>query len=109
MLTEFLAEAGFHDQAGPINYSSVLPVFSVWIKQQDVSQDDRFYLASRVGAFICQYLIDTSNARWHIKGEQLLICVPIEDGVERELNPYPLALCVVDKQLTLQDVIQSIS
>ena len=108
MLKEFLGDVGLHIGGDSIDYSFVLPEFSAWISQQEITADDRYYLSSRVGAFICEYLIDTADAERYIDGKRVLIRVPFADGIVREFDPYPLALGVADKQLTLLEVIQNI-
>ena len=108
MLKEFLTDVGLHAGGDSIDYGSVLPKLSNWITQQEIIEDDRFYLSSRVGAFICEYLIDTASAERYIEGKKILIRVPLTDGVVREFDPYPLALGVADKNLTLEEVIQNI-
>ena len=75
--------------------------FSAWIDQQVVTDDDRFYLASRLGAFICEYLIDCHDAERAIVGTRIIMRMPVEDSVAREFEPYPIAIGIADKKQTL--------
>lgn len=109
MLTEFLVAVGLHSGSGTIDYSTVLPAFSSWIAAQEISADDRFYIASRASAFISEYLIETASAERRIEGQKIQIRLPLKNGIVRDFDPFPLGLGVADKTLTLEEVIRNIS
>ncbi len=58
MLEDFLSDIGLHRAGMPLDFRQVLEPFSRWVDAQEVTDNDRCYLASRLAAFICEYLIE---------------------------------------------------
>jgi hypothetical protein len=109
MLREFLCDIGLIRETESLELSRILGAFSTWIEYQTVQDEDRFYLASRIGAFICEYMIDAGLAERLIVDNRIVLRLPITAKVQREFDPYPVALAIADKQATLQQVIDAYS
>ena len=105
MLTEFLRDIGLHSDDAALDLARMLEPFSDWVTQQTVEDADRFYLASRLGAFICEYLIDHHSAVRRIDNDRILMRMPVADSVAREFDPYPVALGITDGNGTLMNFI----
>ncbi|MDB4614645.1 hypothetical protein OAH18_03040 [bacterium] len=101
MLTEFLCDVGLHQDSDNLDLARVRDPFSAWVEQQTVTDDDRFYLASRLGAFICEYLIDCHNAERAIVENRIVVRMLVDDTIAREFEPYPIAIGIADKKQTL--------
>ncbi len=101
MLTEFLRDVGLHQNGDELELVRLRDPFSAWVEHQAVADDDRFYLASRLGAFICEYLIDFHDAERVIVGNRIVVRMLIDDTVAREFEPYPIAIGIADKKQTL--------
>jgi hypothetical protein len=66
MLEEFLEGIGLRQSGDQLELRNLLEPLSNWVDAQQISDDDRFYLAARLAAFICEYLIETRSAqRFH--------------------------------------------
>jgi hypothetical protein len=74
-----------------------------------VDEKDRFYLASRVGAFVCEYLVETRSAIVAVEGNRILLRVPVGSGILREFDPYAAALAIVDRPERLGEILTPIS
>jgi hypothetical protein len=109
MLREFLCDIGFCRETDTLELSQLLGPFSDWIECQTVQDEDRFYLASRIGAFICEYMLDAGLAERLIVDNRIVIRLPITTKVQREFDPYPVALGIADKQTNLQQFINAVS
>ncbi|MCE9526360.1 MAG: hypothetical protein K8R36_09935 [Planctomycetales bacterium] len=92
MLEQFLIDIGLHHAGLPLDFPSLLDPFSRWLDAQDVTEDDRFFIASRLAAFICEYLIDVHAGQRVIEGGRILMRVPLHEGVLREFDPYAVAV-----------------
>jgi len=68
MLEEFLSDIGLHRAGAPLDLPRLLGPFSLWVDEQEVKEEDRFYLAARLAAFICEYLIDVRSAQRIVDG-----------------------------------------
>lgn len=101
MLTEFLCDVGLHRDGDELDLARVRDPLSAWIEQQTITDDDRFYLASRLGAFICEYLIDCHDADRAIVAGRIVMRMRVKDSVAREFEPYPIAIAIADKEMTL--------
>src|SRR2546430_11830764 len=44
------------------------------------TEADRFYLAARLAAFICEYLIEVRSGQRVVEGRRILMRVPIQEG-----------------------------
>jgi hypothetical protein len=108
MLAEFLRDIGLCRETDSLELSRLLGPFSTWIAFQTVQDEDRFYLASRIGAFICEYMIDSGLALRLIVDNRIVLRMPIADQVVREFDPYPVALGIADKTTTLQQFLDAL-
>ncbi len=108
MLTEFLRDIGLCRETDSLELSRLLSPFSNWIAFQTVQDEDRFYLASRIGAFICEYMIDSGLASRTIIDNRIVLRMPIADQVIQEFDPYPVALGIADKRTTLQQFMDAL-
>lgn len=108
MLREFLCDIGFCRETDPLELSRLIGPFSTWIECQTVQDEDRFYLASRIGAFICEYMIDAELASRTIVDNRIVLRMSIADQVLREFDPYPVALGIADKKTTLQQFLDAL-
>jgi len=108
MLTEFLYDIGLCREIDSLQLSRLLSPFSTWIEFQTVQEEDRFYLATRIGAFICEYLIDSGLASRAIVDNRIVLRMTIADQVVREFDPYPVAIEIADKKTTLQHFLDAL-
>jgi hypothetical protein len=108
MLEKFLRDIGLHCQ-GPLDFGRLLEPFSRWVDAQEVTEADRFYLASRLAAFICEYLIATRSGTRVIDGGRILMRVPIEQGVLREFDPYAVALGMATTRSSLKTLLDALN
>lgn len=109
MLTEFLQDIGLHRGGSDLDLAAHLEPFSKWVAEQTVEEDDRFYLASRIGAFICEFLVDHHAAERRIEGKQILIRMPVAESVARDFDPYSVALGITDGNGTLADFLSALT
>ena len=108
MLTEFLQDVGLHREGDDLDLAAMLEPFSRWVAEQTVEEEDRFYLASRLGAFICEVLIDNHSAERQIEGKHILIRISNADSFVRCFDPYAVALGIADGQGTLADFLYTL-
>jgi hypothetical protein len=102
MLEEFLSDIALHRVGSPLDFPRLLKPLSRWVDAQEITEDDRFYLASRIGAFICEYLIAVRAGRRVIEGGRILMRVPLRDGLMREFDPYAVAVGMIANRSSLQ-------
>jgi hypothetical protein len=102
MLEEFLGDIGLHRTGTSLDLPRLLDPFSRWVDAQDVTEDDRFYLASRLAAFICEYLIEVGSGQRVIEGGRILMRLPIQKGVMREFDPYAVAVGMATNRSSLK-------
>jgi hypothetical protein len=93
MLEWFLAQSGIYQPGRPIADARLLERFSDWIDAQAIEEDDFAYLVSRVGAFICEYLIEGHGAERYVSDQRILLRRPIDSsgGAYQEFDPYATA------------------
>jgi hypothetical protein len=103
MLEQFLSDVGLHRAGTPLDFPRLLDPFSHWIDEQEVAEADRFYLASRLAAFICEYLIEVRAGQRIVEGRRILMRVPIDEGVVREFEPYAVALAMTTNRSSLRE------
>ncbi len=108
MLEEFLSEIGLHRAGYPLDFPRLLEPFSRWVEAQEVTEDDRFYLAARLGAFIGEYLIEVRSGERVIVDGRILMCVPIQEGIQREFDPYAVAIGLATNRSTLEQFLESL-
>jgi hypothetical protein len=108
MLEEFLCDIGLHRAGLSLDFPRLLGPFSRWVDAQEVTERDRYYLASRVGAFICEYLIAVCKAQRVIVDGRILIRVPIQEGVVREFDPYAVANGMATSRSSLKPFLESL-
>jgi len=102
MLEDFLSSVGLHRIGLPLSLSPLLEPFSRWVDEQVVTQEDRIYLASRLAAFICEYLIEVRSGQRVIESGRILMRVTIQEGVVREFDPYTVAVGMVTNRNSLK-------
>ena len=95
MLEEFLSDVGIYRPGQRIADPRLLDAFSDWIASQTIAEDDFFYLLSRVGAFISEYVIEGSSGVRYIRGNRIMLRFPVGDGVFEEIDPYEVAAVVI--------------
>lgn len=103
MLTEILQDVGLHRDGDDLDLAKMLEPFSRWGTEQTIEEEDRFYLASRLGAFIYEFLIDNHSAERRIEGTHILMRMPLADSEARDFDPYVVALGVADGKVTLAE------
>ena len=107
MLEEFLTMIGLHKSGSPLNLEILLDPFCRWVDSQEVPEDKRFYLASRLGAFICEYLIDHCSGQRIIEDERIIMRIPNHDGTFRDFDPYSVAIGMAKEKSSLKEFINS--
>jgi hypothetical protein len=108
MLEEFLVQIGLHRPGHPLDLARLLTPFSVWVDAQEIGDDDRYYLASRLGAFICEYLIVVCDGQRVIEGERILMQLPFGEGIRRQFDPYAVAVGMVTERSSLKAFLDSV-
>lgn len=105
MVEEFLGHVGIYRPGQPIANVQLRDRFSDWIDAQEIREEDLWYLVSRVGAFICEYLIDGHSATRFIEGRHILLRLPIDasQGVYRDFDPYGVAVGLVRERRSLKE------
>ncbi len=109
MIEEFLRDLGLLSEAQPLDLSAVLTPFSEWADRQDVAEEDRFYLASRLAAFMCEYLIDHHRGERSIVDGRILIRLPVVNGVRREFDPYAVAVGMATNRNSLEVFLREVT
>jgi len=104
MLEQFFADIGISEAGGGVANARLLGLFSDWIDAQEIAENDVGYVVARVGAFVCEYLIDQHSAVRFIDGETIKLRLPIDasKGVFREFDPYAIALQLVRGRQSLK-------
>jgi hypothetical protein len=108
MLEEFLSDIGLHRAGTPLDLPRLLEPFSRWVDEQEVTEADRFYLAARLAAFICEYLIEVRSGRRVVEGRRILMRVPIQEGVVREFDPYAVAAGMTTNRNSLKEFLDNL-
>jgi hypothetical protein len=108
MLEEFLGDLGIYQAGQPIADAQLRDRFSDWLDAQEIGEADFWYVMARVGAFICEYLIEGHAAVRYIEGRYILLRLPIDasQGVYRDLEPYAVALNLVRERQNLKEFLQ---
>jgi hypothetical protein len=91
MLAEFLSDVGLSSPDATPDLRALLPEFDQWLAAQVVSEDDKPYLAARLGAYVCLYLADHQAGSVRVVDNRILVSVPNASGVQQEFEPYALA------------------
>lgn len=60
MLEDFLCNTGLYRAGDPLDLRFLLGPFSEWIDAQQVTEEDRFYLASRLAAGSASFPVNAS-------------------------------------------------
>jgi hypothetical protein len=104
MLEKFLADVGIYQPGQRIADLQLRDRFSDWIDAQEIREEDFWYLVSRVGAFIGEYLIEGHAATRHIEGKHILLRFPIDasQGVYRDFDPYAVAVALLRQRRSLK-------
>ena len=109
MLVDLLRNIGLYRDDTPLDLSRTLEPFSRWVAEQTIEEADRLWLVSRLGAFICEYLIDHHSAERRIDHNRILMRIPVTNGVTREFDPYAVAFAVTDRNVTLLDFLATLT
>jgi hypothetical protein len=102
MLEEFLRDIGLHREGTLLDLSRLMEPFNRWVDAQEITEEDRFYLASRLAAFICEYLIDVHSGQRVIAGGRILMRVSVQEGIMREFDPYAVAVGMATNRNSLK-------
>jgi hypothetical protein len=103
MLEQFLIDIGLHRAGTQMNLAELLEPFSHWVDAQQLTEDDQYYLASRLAAFICEYLIEVCSGQRVIAGGRILMRLPIQEGIVREFDPYAVAVGMATNRNSLKE------
>lgn len=108
MLEEFLGDIGIFRPGQAICDPYLRDRFSEWVSAQVVTEDDVFYLAARVAAFMCEYLIDGRSAERHVEKRRIMLRLPIDasKGVYRDFDPYVLSVDLVREKGNLAQLLK---
>lgn len=107
MLTEFFMIIGLHNDTSPIRLEALLEPFNEWIDSQEIPEEKQIFLASRLGAFICEYLIENCSGQRVIENGRIVMRVPVQDGTFREFDPYTVAIEMAKGKNTLKEFVSS--
>jgi hypothetical protein len=107
MLEWFLTELGIYQPGEPIADIRLRDQFSDWLDRQEIHEDDFWYVVTRVGAFICEYLIEGYSAVRFAEGKHVLLRLPIDasQGVYRDFDPYAVAVTLVRERKSLKELL----
>jgi hypothetical protein len=108
MLEEFLCDIGLHRAGQPLDFPNLLEPFSRWLDAQEVTEGDRYYLASRLGAFICEYLIAVCKGQRILVGRYIMMRLPIQEGIVREFDPYAVAVGMATNRDSLKEFLDTL-
>jgi hypothetical protein len=108
MLEEFLSDVGIYRPGQRITDSQLLDALNEWIAAQTVGEDDFFYLVSRVGAFISEYVIEGKSGARYIGGNRIMLRFPMGDGVFEDIDPYEVAAAVVRGRGGLREFLRTL-
>lgn len=103
MISELLMDLGMV-RGQNICFLAALKPFSTWISSQHITPDDFTFLVSRIAAFICCYYLQMCNAHIVSEGNMIRLQLPL-GSITHSIDPYFFASLVVNKQLTLEEVI----
>jgi hypothetical protein len=109
MLEEFLSDIGLHRTGDPLDCRQLLDPFSHWVDAQPVVEAERFYLASRLAAFICEYLIEVCSGQRVIEHGRIKMLVPIQQGFQREFDPYLVAISMATNRTSLKGFLGAVT
>ena len=102
MLEEFLREAGLLQVGEAPDFAALLEPLSDWVDVQHVPEALRFYLAARLAAFICEYLIELGAGERVIEDGRILMRTPIRGVVQREFDPFAVAVSMATNRHSLK-------
>jgi hypothetical protein len=108
MLEEFLREAGLLPYGQAPDFAALLEPLSDWVDVQRVPESLRFYLAARLAAFICEYLIELGAGERVIEDGRILMRAPIRGLVQREFDPYAVAISMATNRHSLKMFLQEL-
>lgn len=103
MLEDIFPQIGLYRPGERINLIALRDPFSAWVQAQEVSDADFAFMASLVGAFISEYLIDARAASIHSFENKIFVRIPFEDGIVREFDPYATAAGLVRNRQSLSE------
>ena len=104
MLEDFLAAVGIFQAGDAIGSAVLRDQFSDWLIAQEIPAEQFNWLGARVGAFICEYLIDAHGAERFVEGKRILRRLPVsqELRVYRDFDPYQTVAGLLRKRQSLK-------
>ena len=109
MLEDVLASIGLRVGGSPLDLQAMLNPFSHWVESQDIRDEDFAFLASLIGAFICEFLIEAYAATRVIRDQRILLRLPFQAGIEREFDPYAVATAITRHERSLAQFLQELT
>jgi hypothetical protein len=103
MLEDILPQIGFYRSGEPLDLIALRDSFSAWAQAQEASDADFAFMASLIGAYISEYLIDARGASMHLLENKIFVRVPFEGGIAREFDPYAAAAGLVRNRQSLSE------
>ena len=109
MLVDVLGNIGLYNSGTPFDLQSLLEPFSHWVETQDVRPEDTAFLAGLIGAFICEFLIEHHSATRLVREGRILLQMPIQQGIQREFDPYAVAAGLAQRRGSLALFIRTLT
>lgn len=103
MLEEILPQIGLYRAGEPFDPVALRDPFSAWAQAQDVSDADFAFMVSLIGAFLSEYLVAVRAAAVQILENKIYVCVPFQDGIAREFDPYAAAAGLVRNKTSISE------
>jgi len=108
VLVEFLTDLGLAAPQSNDEFRRLVPALSEWTCNQVVRPEDTAYLASRLGAFICEYLRHVHAAAIVTRAGRITVLVPVQQGVVREVDPFGVGwMIAVHGRPTLSEFLEA--
>ena len=108
LLDQVLGQIGLHQSGTPLDFVRLREPFSAWLQNQVVPPEDLFFLASVVGAFICEDLVQHNAAERYIQGRQIWLRVPMQSGIAKDFDPYATALGLIQSKGSLGNFLATV-
>jgi hypothetical protein len=108
MLLKFVRDTGLHRGYLPLDYPRLLEPLSRWVAAQEITEDNRSFLAARLGAFIVEYLIDARLGDCVIVDDRTWMRVRTWVGVMREFDPHAAAVELLTNRRNLKEFLVSL-
>jgi hypothetical protein len=107
LITEFLLDAKIIEKAEAAFMPGTMVRFSDWFTSQVIEDKLMYYCIARIAAYIGNYQIENNQGQWVIRDNKIYIrsAVDYKQGVYREYCPYELAMAVVNKNITIKQIL----